>query len=450
MEAEQVVRSLLVDTIVEPLMEYLCVGFPPEPCNNLLSHHPSAETSCKGRLLRSLLASHPSLGSLIVGHNDDAIQIKVLLQKWDRRGCGFYALHNLLRFLAALQASTDEEAGLVLHGLHSYASHWHLYWRCRNALSAHAVSRGNRHYPWTLRDVEHGLLERPYVEHLQLHVLPQSLFSANPKVCRDFTILPCMSVNALKNGIMEPHHVIELQQVFDMFRSCPSASHAFLVGSTSHWVCVVANKCVGEFEVFYMDSYNFPILDLTDAQIEEALAVRMQAAIDEGRPLEGFGTFEERLHRACHSAADAKFALRTISQGVRGHICFMTVVLDLVIEALLENFENVVRSEVSSLQTDELSQWLSAYYPPPVLQASVVNRIRDFGKQHISCSTVTRLLRWTNTWIDKCNEYSTLSTPSMMAGSGATGIQDLYSQADSNLVAAFSDVLVELHKVLTT
>ncbi len=65
-----------------------------------------------------------------------------------------------------------------------------------------------------------------------------------------------MCINSVKNHVIEPRVILELQQLFENFQKRENYSHSFLLGVTNHWVSAVAIKLGKHLEVVLMDSRN--------------------------------------------------------------------------------------------------------------------------------------------------------------------------------------------------
>jgi len=175
-----------------------------------------------------------------------------VLKQVDPYSCGYYSFNNAYLVLQACLAKEEDIARVFLKKIKNstiYSMHFHKMVRL---LKQKATLEGNKSYPWTHKHLELGVMERPYMIYLV------DEHEAAIKVGgRDiFTCLPDLGFYSLRNSIMEPWQMHDLQEVFEIFHSRPNYSHAFLIGITNHWATVVANQVDHQLELLYLDSRN--------------------------------------------------------------------------------------------------------------------------------------------------------------------------------------------------
>src|SRR5690606_27553000 len=121
-----------------------------------------------------------------------------------------------------------------------------------------------------LKDLGSGVMERPYMYHV-VQYSDESTTIGGPQ---SFVCLPDFSSGALRNSVMIPARVKDLQHIFEKFQTCETYSHGFLVGTGNHWVALVGNKFKlptsekSEIELIYMDSRNNPVMNASEEELQ--------------------------------------------------------------------------------------------------------------------------------------------------------------------------------------
>jgi len=188
-------------------------------------------------------------------------QLEVFPQRLLSGGCGHHALHNARCALAAVRAELAGDAdgaSAAYSALTSAPLFFQSYRRSLAALRKHCAECGNGWYPWRLRDVNNGVVERSHMLHL--------LGAASPNADEALTPLPDACTASIANGALE----IEAASVLDA--KLQGLSHgdgtgctAVVVGVIRHWVAIVAYRAAqGQpLQLVLLDSRNKPVLGAT-------------------------------------------------------------------------------------------------------------------------------------------------------------------------------------------
>jgi hypothetical protein len=291
-------------------------------------------------------------------------QLRVLQQRHNG-ACGYHALYNAR---TVMRGDGGDGGRSVLRELSCSTMFWRSYWRTKRLLEGQAVARGNKHYPWRLRDISTGVIERSYMLHLV----------QNTELGADCIALPDMCQASLDNGVLDPLVARELDAGLQSL--LPGQCRAFLVGNIGHWTAVVVQRA-SPVRVFLLDSRNKPLLGVIDfASLVRAhfddLAVRGKTWPQRSR-LEA--TYLAELVESARSA-------RLIASCACGETTFEVVAVTSPIIRVISSWKS------AETKANALTAWL-ADNPLPILRTTllyhVVRSLRLIDK-----STLLALREW--------------------------------------------------------
>lgn len=182
--------------------------------------------------------------------------------------CGYYALSNLATVFKALLVGLDTPAGRRTLG---FLLDGALFWKRRQAMIANLLrslaqrqAEGDASFPWDREEICTGTLERDYA----IFLLDRVDHVAGPLLrasrCEIVYLSDC---GALKRGLESYESMQYFERLFNGFRASERHVLGFIIGLTTHWICIVAVKTPTAVEVLVLDSLNNNILESHDDAI---------------------------------------------------------------------------------------------------------------------------------------------------------------------------------------
>eukprot|EP01113_Clastostelium_recurvatum_P038233 TRINITY_DN5694_c0_g1_i13.p1 TRINITY_DN5694_c0_g1~~TRINITY_DN5694_c0_g1_i13.p1 ORF type:complete len:414 (-),score=35.57 TRINITY_DN5694_c0_g1_i13:6-1247(-) len=351
------------------------------------------------KLRRQLHQVDPSLVlHSVVLHDENGgqsamIQFKALKQA-KNDSCGYYAMYNALSCVQALRAYSDADASHHISQLYSRARFWRLFTHLTNHLKENVKTLQYDTYPWTNTHVEKGVLERPYIEHLMED--PSTLANiwrragcghtqdGMDTVSHMISAMPDFSMHSLRYNRLPLNDIAALDKVFSLFSASDDYTHAFLLGQTIHWVCIVCSKLSGRVEVALIDSRNHKLLGATE---EEIKSIMDEDADDPDLTTRYKGPGYQSLK-------DPVQTTTLFHDCITGRQDITTYLLEYNMDGFFESFEEHVglpskEDEILML----LIGWLEGYWPPPVIRHNIV-QIVEQKRRYLSNNTRDKFHAW--------------------------------------------------------
>lgn len=335
-------------------------------------------------------------------------QLVVMPQGRDLNGCGFHALFNASTVLTRLAPSSEGLAGVATTthcGLHDELAFQSERAAWVAALKAKAQQEGDRFYPWTIRCVDAGVLERLHAEYLIEHY--PSLAALGGKEA--FVLLPELCTESLKTGLFGEAEATAVHGHIQAFRQASVQAVAFLIGSLNHWVTLVAHKRGTDVELWYMDSRGYDIA--VCAGDEERLHHMVQTYVEATASESPLGV-EERRRSHLQSLRSTHFAIHLLADCLAGRTRFPDVAFGYAVEGIAECWlafrkektptspplspswtENDARERRKAL----VLEWLRDYNGLQALERDVVRKIEMRGGIEKLSPQARLTLR---TWLD--------------------------------------------------
>lgn len=302
-------------------------------------------------------------------------QIQTIKQQ-NNSACGYFALYNALWALRAIRATREADALDCMAKLQDRVNFWRTYMRMIGDLKRKALLQSSNSYPWSVRHIEQGVMERPYMEYLLQHEPLVKLLSDEHGESM-ITAFPEFSWDQLKHNALSVRYLTTLDRIFERFRTRKNYAHTFILGQTNHWVTIVINKYEDtHVEVVLLDSRNYDILNLSDSQIE-AFAIRRS---------EELRLPHWRIHLFYRSMVSSKHIAAMFYDCAVGSMHSIgRFLIRLNMCGFFETFEKSFLPEENGSANGPLSwhialrHWLENYFPPPVLHENVCKFIESLG-----------------------------------------------------------------------
>lgn len=323
---------------------------------------------------------------ILAGHALDPppkfVQPCVIAQD-DPNSCGYRALFNSCVILSHLQEGpspqkTDLEKLLInQESYNNYVNHW------LSLLLLKVEECTPKKYPWKMESVQTMILERLYAKYLAendfkyLHALgPQS-----------FTFIAEFSLDSMLNGVfMEEEHLSKLKLIFSRFSELPSLAHAFLVGTTGHWVSIVLHKCDHTFSGYLLDSRNYLTIDLDLNREEDQSTIhKMVTTYIAENPIVDMDD-RERINRHKQAVQDICLAIRILWACGTNQLEIDTILASMAIEGFIDSFDIHVH------ERSQLLPWLTDWYHPATAESLLVPKLKSLPP--LLLTTQTKLDRW--------------------------------------------------------
>lgn len=345
------------------LSEVVALAYGPEAAAERVVHGKAAEEGDHGDLRQRS----------VVERDAGVVQPRVYRQR-SEGPCGYHAVHNALRAVAAVTAPDDAAAAKVWRGTATATSYYAVYASARRHCGAPAddvVERG------PMQDlVARWPRARPFAEAGTLSAVSElTLEAAAP-----------------------------LEAAMRAARAGSPGVHALVVGAVNHWIAVV----VARGEVAVLDSYNRPSLCV---RLDRARAYAAAHPELVGKPVRQMYYIESRRRVA------AWVALAT--EAARAGTDIRAVYLQRQTADMVRTFRRMTAAArddddaepLPSLDAElrflraraasgapspapGLRAWLSDYYPPALLVRRDAARIAEIGAGHLGAGPREALALW--------------------------------------------------------
>jgi len=331
----------------------------------------------------SVISSHSPAPSVSVS------QIRALKQN-KNDSCGYYALFNIIETVCAITAEDKDKSLDHLSRISNRTRFWFMYTKFIAVLKDKSKREENKTYPWTVEHVEKGMLERPYIDYLLWYGKLQEIcdLDLNIMVLSDF------SMNYLKHNQLPVTQIQKLHQIFEDIKKNKNTFHAFLIGQICHWICIICNKVEDHLEIILFDSRNHNLIEATDEELQAIMR-------EDGKEVEEYMkeiymlSLKEpkllvKLFHDCIADASASIMSRLLSHNMEG---------------FLESFEENVQHSDADLFLAGLLEWLDGYWPPPVINQSIIRILTLVGVKHLSEKVKHKFVLWikcTRKHVDLC------------------------------------------------
>lgn len=275
--------------------------------------------------------------------------------------------------------------------LHHRPSFWRFYQDAKGLLLDYAntlSSQSKSFYPWTVKDIESGMIERPYMAYLAQHHPWAVALEKNANL--GISILPDFALLSLKYNSLSLRQTRELETVFARFHVKQNYIHAFLMGQTNHWITVIVNKVEGKIETVLADSRNQFSLEWGEEEIEADITSRLTGFQVESY-IRSFWTLSVR---------DIQFTVPLLHSWALGECGVLSRLLELNIGGFMERWREVMgeKKEEGDNSDDFLTKlmyWLEVYYPPAVIECNVIRVLKEIGVEKIPDQVKKDLIEWT-------------------------------------------------------
>eukprot|EP01126_Amoeba_proteus_P011185 TRINITY_DN14485_c0_g1_i3.p1 TRINITY_DN14485_c0_g1~~TRINITY_DN14485_c0_g1_i3.p1 ORF type:complete len:411 (-),score=88.68 TRINITY_DN14485_c0_g1_i3:93-1325(-) len=349
--------------------------------------------------------------------------------------CGYYCLFNAVLVLSAICAEGDKAKEACTNMLDR-----RLFWSffCKLKKMLHEKVEVREGYPWTHSIVSSGVLERTFITYI---LESQPLFRMVQEHSGvGITNFPDLSSQYLKHNTVDEGTLMEMEKVFSKILESQTYAHVFILGQMVHWVTVVVNKVDGFVETILLDSRNMYVLGASEEEIKQL--------VDNRCTRRGYVVPAWKLDLWYQSCIDINWSVMLINNCCTGKANVKDVLIDHFIDGFLSLFFSIVRGhqfkqdgnerkeetmstevgkeeeleneklqknqvkadeesvekreidcedenkEWKDAQVQEFERWLIEYYPPAVIQSSLVRRIEQHGSQNLSNITWNRLFEW--------------------------------------------------------
>ncbi|KAH3746025.1 hypothetical protein Pelo_12597 [Pelomyxa schiedti] len=320
-------------------------------------------------------------------HPDKPIWQVAVVHQWNPYICGYHALYNAgIVFRVCALCPNLKVSRETLEEIASIPRFQSFICHTQDYLKKEAVRNGNKYFPWTTKDIDAGILEREYLYKIvEDEIFLKDLCGLSPQ---DITALPDFSQNSVSNSLFEADQASQLYKTFQACANSHNFTHAFVVGSTSHWFCIVVNKTANELEILYLDSNNIPLLSCGPEGIREMVKRRLA-----GKPTIKPGTEEKSVE----NLMNIRWIVELICDCSMGHRDFLCEFLTLPWEKLLSSFSAaLLNPDYSGDGIAQLIMWIQENYPIPHI-ASYFSKTNILGKEHIKPATWATIKEWART-----------------------------------------------------
>eukprot|EP00727_Mastigamoeba_balamuthi_P010063 m51a1_g568 hypothetical protein (583) ;mRNA; f:511823-514847 len=307
--------------------------------------------------------------------------------------CGWHALYNACCALEAAGAPAEGEGDEALGRLGDAACFWSFFWRGLRLLRAEARRRGSAHYPWRLRDVDSGCLERDYVD---VVLKGMGLGEGGGLLWA-----PDVSEASMRNGLLEVEQIQALDGAIEGVRTHGGAV-ALVLGLLDHWVAVLVCRSAEASEVVLMDPRNKPVLGRTSADLLGELVPFFDDLQARGKLTPEEGDRAKQQDDYLRSLVECQKLTSWLSAALSGQLRFVSLCASMPMQDMLASFAGSVvdwkSAESSRNFGDEelvvLCAWLSDMWPPGIIGHSVVGKLKEVGSQGLPQSLVVDLRSW--------------------------------------------------------
>eukprot|EP01102_Stenamoeba_stenopodia_P006612 TRINITY_DN1826_c0_g1_i1.p1 TRINITY_DN1826_c0_g1~~TRINITY_DN1826_c0_g1_i1.p1 ORF type:complete len:455 (-),score=73.25 TRINITY_DN1826_c0_g1_i1:33-1397(-) len=416
--------------IVEALIDEICRGVKHPlvrgPGQGLDILHRPFEKSVQPLIDKVIPFEHKHHSFVKHQCNETGIELLVVeprvLQQRFNGSCGYYVLYNALTILEAASAEhenvLDRSVDFLVHG----PRFWHTYVSLCHLLRKRVEADSNSSYPWSMQCIDNGVLERAFIQHIIEYSRsaspyktsepsdPATILSIKEDThhlhATNLSVFSEFGLQSLKYNGFQMRNAKRLDTIICDLRSRESTfAHAFLLGVTNHWVSIVVIKTSKTtFEIFFMDSRNNRLLEVSDDDIWKLVDALMaeSARQKQIQPSSNYYTWlnpeQKRLYVFESMKACQMFANLLIN-ALLGKKDIISALLELNLDGFFEIYEREVTplSSFDSLDKDtfftKLLYWLENYMPPAVFETNLLRVLKELST-HISAQSRAKLLLW--------------------------------------------------------